>query len=327
MKSFKIQKENHESIKKVEEESDHIMNSGISSEDKMTRVASLIIEKNAENRTIMKKGFVGLAVQNAELNEKLMNKNEALEKQTKQLQGKLEMIAQELHERKEKEILVEQKKERWKKRTRLPKKQPITIEIYRVLIEESDKLNYAKSYRGVRLRIALALLVVTGARISELLQLKMGQVQTLFTEQWISIDRSKRGPSNHKAFLTKEGAKIMRERLLDLEFLWRFKDKNSYIFTPENLNKPLERETFTALINKFIKASTRKIGGNPNLSSHSFRVGFITKLWRDTNDIEFVRQAIGHAKIDTTSQYVKNLLDDERPERMKSVDTKCQMSE
>ena len=36
---------------------------------------------------------------------------------------------------------------------------------------------------------------------------------------------------------------------------------------------------------------------NPHISSHSFRVGFITQLWRDTNDIEFVRQAIGHAKI------------------------------
>ena len=322
MANFKIRKENDESIKKVEKELVHIMNSEISSEDKMTRVASLMIEKNTENQTIMKEGFVGLAVQNVELNEKLMKQNEALEKQTKQLQEKLEMIAQELHERKEKEILVEQKKEKWNKRKRLPKKQPITIEIYKVLIEESDKLSYAKSYRGVRLRIALALLVVTGIRISELLPLKMGQVQTLFTEQWISIDRAKRGPSNYKAFLTKEGAKIMRERVLDLEFLWRFKDKNSYIFTPENLNKPLEREAFTTLTNKFIKASTRKIGGNPNLSSHSFRIGFITKLWRDTNDIEFVRQAIGHAKINTTSQYVKNLSDDERRERMKSVGTK-----
>jgi integrase len=322
MANFKIQKENDESLKKVEKELVHIVNSGISSENKMTRVASLMIEKNTENQTIMREEFVGLAVQNVELNEKLMEQNEALEKQTKQLQEKLEMITQELHERKEKEILVEQKKKKWKERKRLPEKQPINIEIYKILIEESNKLSYAKSYRGVRLRIALALLVVTGIRLSELLPLKMGQVQTLFTEQWISIDRAKKGPSNYKAFLTKEGAKIMRERLVDFEFLWWFKDKDSYIFTPENLNKPLEREAFTTLINKFIKASTREIEGNPNLSSHSFRIGFTTKLWQDTNDIEFVRQAIGHAKIDTKSQYVKNLSDDERRERMKSVDTK-----
>ncbi len=58
---------------------------------------------------------------------------------------------------------------------------------------------------------------------------------------------------------------------------------------------------------------------NPNLSSHSFRIGFITKLWRDTNDIEFVKQAIGHAKINTTSQYIENLSEEEIRERMKKV--------
>ena len=58
---------------------------------------------------------------------------------------------------------------------------------------------------------------------------------------------------------------------------------------------------------------------NPYISSHSFRVGFITQLWRDTNDIEFVRQAIGHAKIDTTSQYVENLSEKEKQDRMLEI--------
>jgi hypothetical protein len=41
-----------------------------------------------------------------------------------------------------------------------------------------------------------------------------------------------------------------------------------------------------------------------------------------TNDLGFVKQGIEDDKIDTTSQYIKNLSDDERRERMKSVDTK-----
>jgi site-specific recombinase XerD len=77
----------------------------------------------------------------------------------------------------------------------------------------------------------------------------------------------------------------------------------AYIFTAENSNKPL----FPSLINKFLKDCSPRMDPNPNLSRHSFRVGFIPQFWRDTNDIEFVRQAIGHSKIDTTSQYVKNL--------------------
>jgi site-specific recombinase XerD len=169
------------------------------------------------------------------------------------------------------------------------------------------------------LRLALALLFVTGIRISELLPLKMNQVESLFTNHWISIDRPKRGPANHKAFLTKEGSRIMRERRSDFELMQLFKKSDSYIFTAENSNKPLAREAFTNLINKFIKDCSRRIDRNPNLSSHSFRVGFIRQLWRDTSDIEFVRQALGHAKIDTTSQYLENLSEKERQARMLEI--------
>ena len=128
------------------------------------------------------------------------------------------------------------------------------------------------------MRLALALLLVTGIRISELLPLKMNQVESFFTKHWINIDRAKRGPANHKAFLSKEGGKIMKQRRSDFEFLELFKDSDSYIFTAENSNKPLSREAFTNLINKFIKDCAGKMDQNPHISSHSFRVGFIAQL-------------------------------------------------
>jgi integrase len=62
-----------------------------------------------------------------------------------------------------------------------------------------------------------------------------------------------------------------------------------------------------------------KLTDKPNLTSHSFRAGFITQLWRDTNDIEFVRQAIGHIKVESTSSYVENLSDEERRLRMEQI--------
>lgn len=61
----------------------------------------------------------------------------------------------------------------------------------------------------MRLRICFCLLVVTGVRINELLPLKIKDLQTLLELNWIAIDRSKRGPANHKAFLTSEGKKIL----------------------------------------------------------------------------------------------------------------------
>ena len=64
---------------------------------------------------------------------------------------------------------------------------------------------------------------------------------------------------------------------------------------------------------------SKNLSGQPNLKSHSFRSGFITKLWKDTNDIEFVRQVIGHSKLNTTSSYVQDLSENERQERMSEI--------
>ena len=41
--------------------------------------------------------------------------------------------------------------------------------------------------------------------------------------------------------------------------------------------------------------------------SHSFRVNYITDLWKRKKDIEFVKQIIVHANIQTTSSYVTHL--------------------
>jgi len=84
-------------------------------------------------------------------------------------------------------------------RKRLPKRDPITVEIYKKLIQGAE----GSTYIHVRTLIALCVLAVTGIRINELLPLKVNQRQTLIAENWITIDRAKRGPSNHKVFLTK----------------------------------------------------------------------------------------------------------------------------
>ena len=52
-------------------------------------------------------------------------------------------------------------------------------------MKESEDPNYI----ATRTRIAICLLTVTGIRISELLPLKVGQLETLLKEGWISINR------------------------------------------------------------------------------------------------------------------------------------------
>jgi len=97
------------------------------------------------------------------------------------------------------------------------------------------------------------------------------------------------------------------------------KEKDSFIFTPEDSNKPLQREAWNRVINGFLTDCSKKLEREPKIRSHSFRIGYITQLWKDSKDIEFVKQSIGHQKLDTTSAYITKLSDKEREERIDQI--------
>lgn len=288
---FKLNKDDFNKLKKWRQEEYKEIRSNL----------ELILEVQKINQKDLQLGFIGLATQNREL----IGLNNKLNQQLERVEKEFNIL------KKEREEKVTRKEAR-ANRKRIPKRQPITRKIYRLLMEATE----SRSYTSVRLRIAFCLLTVTGIRINELLPLKVSQLQTLLESHWIEIDRSKRGPANHKAFLTREGIKLVDERKKDFEFLFLMKNPDSFIFTSEsNHHKMLSRETITRDVNRVMSSVSKSLPDQPTLSSHSFRVGYITQLWRDTKDIEFVKQSIGHRKMDTTSSYVKKLSDQERQER------------
>ena len=253
----------------------------------------------------LRKGFIGLALRN----EELLQSNDQLKEQ-------LDDVLKELNAVKKKREEKAARREKWSQRKRLPKRDPINSEIYNLLIKESE----GPSYIATRTRIAICLLTVTGIRIGELLSLKVGQLETLVEEGWISIDRLKRGPANHKAFLTSEGKRIIKLRKRDFEFLFLMKDKDSYVFTSDRKpNQMLRRQTITMDVNKVMHSVSNLLTSKPNITSHSFRIGYISQLWKDTKDIEFVRQTIGHRNLNSTSAYVTDMDDEERQNRILSI--------
>ena len=272
----------------------------------------LILKGQQLNKHELQVGFQQLANQNCFLslqNQQILNLNQELRQQLTAVNEELKQIKQEREEKAE-------RKERWSNRKRLPKRDPINPEIYNLLIKESE----GPSYVSTRTRIAICLLTVTGIRISELLPLKVGQLETLLREGWIEIDRLKRGPSNHKAFLTLEGKKIVKARKRDFEFLFLMKTKDSYVFTSERKsNQKLRRETITMDVNKVMHAISKSLPSKPNITSHSFRIGYISQLWKVTKDIEFVRQTMGHRKLNSTSDYVNHMTDQERQKIISNV--------
>lgn len=291
-------------IQKIKKENNKLASKKLESQ------LELLFHGQEINRNELRLGFIGLATQNQEL----INLNKKLNQQ-------LETVVEELNQFKRERQEKTARKEAWAKRKRLPKRDPVTPQIYQALIDatETGLIRYT-GYKAARLRVALCLLAITGIRVNELLPLKVHQLKTLLTEGWIAIDRSKRGPASHKAYLSKQGKQILKSRQKDFDLLYLFKEDNSYIFTSQlGHNKHIRREQITKDINKIMALVSKDLPDQPNLKSHSFRTSFITQLWKDTNDIEFVRQVIGHSKLDTTSSYVQELSEKERQERMSEV--------
>jgi len=67
------------------------------------------------------------------------------------------------------------------------------------------------------------------------------------------------------------------------------KDENSHVFNSERKpNQMLRRQTITIDVNKVIHSVSNLPPSKPNIASHSFRIGYISQLWKDIKDIEFV---------------------------------------
>ena len=137
-----------DSLQKVESEFTKIIDSNVGRNEKFRKLFSLMAEGHAETQSMMKEGFVGLAIQNAELNTELKEQNRVLKDQLTKLQDQLEIVMEELQERKERERLIEEKKEKRKNRRRLPKREPITVEIYDSLIQSSQNFKYSNLYQS-----------------------------------------------------------------------------------------------------------------------------------------------------------------------------------
>jgi site-specific recombinase XerD len=100
------------------------------------------------------------------------------------------------------------------------------------------------------------------------------------------------------------------------------KTPDSYVFTSKlHHDRMLRRETITRDANRVMRSVSRSLPDQPSITSHSFRIGYIINLWRDFQDIEFVRQTIGHRNLETTSLYVNKLSDQERQERLSTMKT------
>lgn len=274
-----------------------------------------------------------------ETNNTLMNKVKTIQKENQAQSEIIKTLNEYISNIKELEDEKLKKREKRKNRKRRDQTQPFTEDHYKIALEYLNTPDYSEYQYTTKLRIKviLAIFICTGLRISEVRLIKVSQVLSLIRKNYIAIDRLKRGPANKKAFLKKSGVAIIQKAAPDIVELLKISDihipdkaldnyfntsyDELYLFSaPSNKGKkPYARPYFTDSFNKIIRSVPHFIENDLKFSSHSCRHGFLAQLWRDTQDIKFVQEAIGHTHIGSTDQYIKVVADDEIKERMDAL--------
>ena len=222
-------------------------------------------------------------------------------------------------------------------RQRRPETQPFEKSYLSHILNHIDSSPEFHNLTKKRLRVAIVILVITGIRISEVRNCQISPIFNLLNKNFIAIDRLKQGRKQHKAFLTPAGINLLkkfREDFFELLFALGViqinqnfnkidtkQFENLFLFTSQQSRglRPLSRQHFTDQVNKVVQKVPELKDQGIRLTSHSFRKGYITELWKETNDIEFVRQIIGHSNIQTTSLYTVSLSDTEKQTRLNAV--------
>lgn len=138
---------------------------------------------------------------------------------------------------------------------------------------------------NVKSRLIISLLYSGGLRVSELVKLKVGDVNFQDKTGWV---RSGKGSKDRLFIVSDTLAKEIQEYLQGRE--------NQYVFSKD---KPLT----TRNIQKIISSTRKRAGIDKKVTPHTLRHSFATHLLEQGTDIRMIQVLLGHASLNTTQIY------------------------
>lgn len=179
---------------------------------------------------------------------------------------------------------------------RFDKKLPplVSREEVRSLIESAPDARKPLEPAGIRDRAMLELLYATGLRISELLSLKLNDVNL---ESGFLITCGK-GSKERLVPVGTDAKKWLAKYLMDSRMKLLKKRSSSSLFLNRS-GRPLSRQGLA----KILKQYSRKAGLAHPIYPHLLRHSFATHLLEGGADLRSVQAMLGHADISTTQIY------------------------
>jgi integrase/recombinase XerD len=165
-------------------------------------------------------------------------------------------------------------------------------------IEEVEKFLDGIKYDtklGIRDRSMFELLYSCGLRVSEIINLKM---QNIDFEEELLIFKGK-GDKERIVPVGKQAIRFLIKYIKESRDLVNHKSRSDYIFTNRS-GKKLTRQGFWKILKKYAK----KAGIKKNLYPHIFRHSFATHMIQKGADLRIVQELLGHSSISTTEIYM-----------------------
>lgn len=175
---------------------------------------------------------------------------------------------------------------------KIEKKAPevLTVEEVNLLLDQPSKV----TPKEIRDKAMLELLYATGMRVSELVSLKIEDVN--LTMSYIYC----RDANKERVIPIENAARVALENYMKGARESMCEGSN-YLFT--NLKgQPMTRQGFW----KLIKAYAKKAGINKDITPHMIRHSFASHLVTGGADLKAVQEMLGHSDISTTQIYLKS---------------------
>ncbi|MBU0758228.1 MAG: tyrosine-type recombinase/integrase [Nanoarchaeota archaeon] len=168
---------------------------------------------------------------------------------------------------------------------RKPKRMP-------VYLTQSEVKILLQSINNKKHWMIVALMYSAGLRLSELVNLKVRDLEIEFGYGWVRNGKGKKD----RIFLISEKLKPDLKKMIDGS------DGQSNVITTQN--SKISRSSIYHIVRKYVKIA----GIKKNVHPHTLRHSFATHLIENHASIESVQNLLGHNRLDTTMIYVHAVL-------------------
>lgn len=178
-------------------------------------------------------------------------------------------------------------------------------ELSTVIKNIKDKINFNnmshEDYWKLRDLCIITMFVFTGMRVTALTEINMSDID-FETNEITIIDK---GEKTHTYFLLDQMVEYL-QLWIDCRAKLMYGYKKTEALFISNRRTRIADRTVRQLTYNYTKC----LNYNKKISPHKFRSSYATNLYNDTGDIYFVKNCIGHSRVDTTERYIVDVKSD-----------------